>query len=914
MLPSTRDTLRTTLDYDAADWFAWNRELKLKFGDQLPRDLQEPEHMFSYFLTAIQECNHNHIPTKKLCKHSKPFWSNNLSRLSKKLQDAQKKNVQRCDPVNKSHLETCKAEFQETLITEKNTWIHRKLEGLNTRESLEFWKRYKKQFSPTTDTWIGHIKTGVGNEITNDDTEKEKIMFATYFTGQHLNDGNFDEDWLSTMEENISELKERNWDILDTSSNPSEPENIPTESQSSDENFENENLSSEILQEDVRSAIAAQTTAGKCKDMDGFHPLLLKKLPGEAICFLTTMFNKVLNKGKWIWESAMVSFIRKMDKDSYLLPGSFRPITISSYISKIFERILQRRLLFYCQRRDVIDTTQEGFLPQRSTTRYLYKMTASVIEARRRKMSVMLLFLDFEKAFDSVPTIAMIHKLNMLGVSGSFLRLINSFLDERFVTLKLNNLIGPKRQTGQFGLPQGSVLSPLLFVIYVSDLLQNVHLATGQAAAVAFKYADDGSVMVAADSMSACYNHMQRICDNLSSWCKRWRLVINCSKNKTEAVIVRSRDSASTVLGNLTISGKEIQYVKKSKVLGVIVDEEMSFKTHAQAVLKSCWFEWHRLSSLTTRKRGLNCSTLTILFKTAVLTKLLYSAPVWLYGNEEIFKAFLAKVLFKISGSQFYSSNAVLEVLFGIAPISLTLEIMTVKFLLKGLSLDDDLRAVILQIEETPSHRFYNHVSMTKKCIAWKREEETTARSIQLLDLSEDEFWYSQGQMQLYLCSKWDKLVVTNDLEHFVDKYDAHALIDAKKMVNTFATLNVSVFSREEKRVDNTNLIDFLHGHCLRFQRFKQIASRSNTQHQCLDCNAAVDSPTHKLFHCQAFAGIERDCLINLFEQHDGGEPYIMLKIQFLFSTDVGIRNALKTLVRSICCKSLFDDCYTMQN
>ena len=154
-------------------------------------------------------------------------------------------------------------------------------------------------------------------------------------------------------------------------------------------------------------------------DMDGFHPLLLKKLPSVAISFLANMFNKVLTKGKWIWESAMVSFIRKMDKASYLVPG---PITISSYISKIFERILKQRLLFYCQRRDVIDVTQEGFLPQRSTTRYLYKMTASVLEARRRKLSVMLLFLDFEKAFDSVPTTAMIYKLNMLGVSGSFLR------------------------------------------------------------------------------------------------------------------------------------------------------------------------------------------------------------------------------------------------------------------------------------------------------------------------------------------------------------------------------------------------------------------------------------------------------------------------------------------------------------
>ena len=903
MRASAKDTRRQVPNFDDADWFSWHYEAKKIFKDANDLTFDEPLQMFQLFLQVIDKCSRQYIPTKTVCKHSKPFWTQNLSVLSKQLQDVQKKYKRRSDPLLKSVLEKSKSHFQETLMQEKNDWIHRKLEGLNTRDSLEFWKRYKKQFAPKSDNFIGHLrKDGNSSSLTNSEQEKEEVLYRSFFTGAHLDGNDFDSDWMLTMQKEVQSLKERNWDIDSGTQNDRSQENPLSESKLLNETF----LNGSVTCEEVVHSIQLQKTAGKCKDMDQIHPLILKKLPGEAIVFLTKMYNMALDKGQWPWDMSAVSFIRKPDKDSYLLPGSFRPISIASYVSKIFERVLQKRLLLYCQQAKVIDDSQEGFLPQRSTTRYLYKMTAAVAEARRRKLSTILLFLDFEKAFDSVSTTAMIFKLNQHGISGKFLRLIDRFLTDRSVSLRVNDYKGPRRRVGLFGLPQGSVLSPLLFVIFVSDLLHNVHLLPGQlGSASSFKYADDGSVMASASSTTQCYDIMQQICNTLTAWCKRWHLAINCSKNKTEAIIVKSHDSGTTSLQKLVISGKQVEYVQKSKVLGVVFDANVSFEHHARLVVKSCWYRWHQLSDRTTRKRGLNCSTLALLFKTAIQTKLMYASSIWLLKNIEIFKNFMFRSLFKISGSQYYPPKSVLEVIFGLPPLQLSLEIMTVKFILKSLSVDDELKAVLLQIEESPSHPFYRHIMWTKTYLAWKDGDgdRSQRRTITLLDSTSESMMYTQGEMNSYLCSRWDLLICNNDLKHFQCR-QAQSIV-SEDLIHTDVIIQNPLFRRGETRENDTNVVDFLHGHGLRFEDFRNAVTSGTTVETCKDCTAFADSPEHKLFLCAAFSGEIRDQLISLLD-----DDFYQYRVKIVFSKSEILRRTFRKMVEYICNNSAVGDYY----
>ena len=116
-----------------------------------------------------------------------------------------------------------------------------------------------------------------------------------------------------------------------------------------------EPFNQEITSSDVISAIRRQKTSGKSPDGDKIHPIMLKKLPPAAIDFLTYLYNRVFDTGEWIWTKAYITFIRKAKKPSYTCPGAYRPLSILSYVGKMFERVLEERIRRFCSIEDTID-------------------------------------------------------------------------------------------------------------------------------------------------------------------------------------------------------------------------------------------------------------------------------------------------------------------------------------------------------------------------------------------------------------------------------------------------------------------------------------------------------------------------------------------------------------------------------
>ena len=877
---SQRTKVKKVFDYENANWKAWSSELHSLLSEKLMEEDESLDtfEMSKFFISSVIATSDKHIPLKSGCCHSKPFWSTNLSNLSKELRTAQDKFLAQSTPHNKVVFEKNKVLFKSAIIKEKNEWIHNQLEGLNVRQSQEFWKKYKRIFHKQDESFIGNLECPTTKLLLKTDKEKEDAMFTTFFCGKHLEKTAFDNEHYNNVKEDLHQLMEDNFGI---------PE-LHREKQRLEAGMNVDNpmvdlldLNDEISKNEIRDAIRIQKTADKCKDGDSIHPLMLKHLPSVGIDYLCKLYNLILENGEWVWTDAIVTFIRKTGKPSYLSTGAYRPLSISSYIGKILERILDKRLRTFCKLNDVIDDAQEGFLPQKNTTRYLYKMLAKLNEAKRRKLTAFILLIDFEKAFDSVDIACLMKKLAAFGIKGKVLKLLYSFLSCRNVKLRINGFLGIIRKC-LFGLPQGSVLSPLLFIIFISDLFSPSSLPTEVlGTADFFKFADDGSVSVIGSSTTQCYQYMQALCDYIHSWCTKWRLVVNCDPNKTEIIILKPKTKRTGQpiddnIPKIKLGDKELMYVSKSKVLGVILDDELSFQHHAKAVLTRCWYAWHQLTLNTTRYNGLNTSTLLILFKTVVLTKLLYAAPVWLYLNFDVFKQFMARAILKILGAQGYPSKMLAEVMLGLPPLQLLAEQVTIKFIMKCLAQQDSTAAIILQVEATPQHVFYNQIWAVKRFIKWRMDNKDdhnshqwpemvgfsqrrsdSSQALQLVALKDTDFIYSKDEIQGNLCYKWDNLI-KQDIKS-ITKTDPFSIEELHSeeylcsIVDSQYAINNSIFQREDKRMDSTNIADFIHGHCFLFEDFTfSYLKADKTKHValCLECFEYPDSVYHKVFEC----------------------------------------------------------------
>ena len=777
-----------------------------------------------------------------------------------------------------------KVQFKKTLTSAKNNWIREKLSDISLADSKTFWKRYKGFFGMDKTNYIGSLtRNGV---LCNKDEDKENALFEAFFSGKHLENNTFD----GTHESRVTDL----WNKISTnsfktntqSSNKSRDlfggtnlKGLSEELIAQSENF----LNGTITEEEIVNSIKKQAKYGKCSDDLDVNPIMLQHLGSHAIRLLKKIFNGCLNTSIWGWKTSLTCFIRKEGKSSYLLPGSYRPICISSYIGKLLERILEERIRYYCDSSGILDMPQEGFSPKKSTVRYLFKLMANLHEAKRKKLTAMILLIDFQKAFDSVWLPGLITKLYHYGIRGKILALVNDFLINRKLKLMVNKLTGNIRNPcSLIGLPQGSVLSPLLFIIFIADMLNNLHSINGNnnmygnIDARGYKFADDGTVSVIGNNITECVQKMQLICDDLKIWCDKWRLLINCEPNKTEVIVMRPKggEDITENLIQVKIGANKLNYVRKSKVLGVIVDDELTFQPHAVKVLQSCWFHWYKIYKNTTRWYGLNISSLTLLFKTMVVSRLMYAATVWLEHQQDLFKDLWSRALLKISGSEYHPLKQHSQLLLNVDPLNLLLQTNSVKFLLKCLTSDDDMVATILQIEQEPKHRYYKQIQALKTFLCWKQEplaedernSRTNTRNIQLVDyIHHKHCYYSKDEINDYNSHQWKNQLLKTSPELSIQNINRE---------NTKI-----LFPKGSTREENTVVAEFIHGHSLRFRNFRKSVGEDN-EDTCEFCEVMVDSPEHQLLECSTFECETRNTLLSLLGNNIADLKWRVLTLQ----------------------------------
>ena len=388
-----------------------------------------------------------------------------------------------------------------------------------------------------------------------------------------------------------------------------------TEAYSQAEPGDDNPLMSRISIEEVKTQLQ------KCKNRsapgeDGLTYLMLKKLPENLFHVITGLFNVSLSLGYFptSWKSATIKMMPKPGKDSKEAKN-WRPISLISCLAKLYERVVTARLSSYLEERKLLSQTQSGFRKGRMTAEQLFRLAEDSFTSIKKKGITAALFLDAEAAFDQAWHDAIRYKLDKIGLPKRFVRLISSFLSDR--SLQVN--VGSEkshRVTMKAGTPQGSCLSPLLYIILVNDIPQNDNASVGQ-------FADDICLWTNAYSFRGSQNRLQKAVNELESWCRKWRIKLNGSKSNLIFFNRLNEDNSSEDL-SIQLFNDIVRPCMTSKYLGILLDTRLKFHNHFQDVEARATSRLNLFKLLA--KNGVDGKTMIRLYKT-------YVRPLFEYGS-----------------------------------------------------------------------------------------------------------------------------------------------------------------------------------------------------------------------------------------------------------------------------------------
>jgi hypothetical protein len=273
---------------------------------------------------------------------------------------------------------------------------------------------------------------------------------------------------------------------------------------------------------DVHNVLIKLPSSGS-PGADEISASMLKFVPDVISNILAKLFNLSLASGSFPvqWKAAVVTPVYK--KGSKIDLNNYRPISVLPLVSKIFERLVDRQLRGHLEGRGFLSRHQYGFRKSRSCQSALLSLTDSLFTRRQNKQHSIVASLDYSKAFDLLDHETLINKMATLGMADSTTAWFKSYLEDRRQCVKYNNVLSDYVQV-VYGVPEGSVLGPTLFVIYINDLLHRLPDCSVMA------YADDLTLTVFGDTVGKATLCLQELLSIVHSWSVSNFLHLNAAK------------------------------------------------------------------------------------------------------------------------------------------------------------------------------------------------------------------------------------------------------------------------------------------------------------------------------------------------------------------------------------------------
>ena len=266
------------------------------------------------------------------------------------------------------------------------------------------------------------------------------------------------------------------------------------------------------------------------------------------------------------WKRATIVPLPKITKPRTV--SDMRPISLLPLPGKIMEMIISHRLKSYLEEHGILSSKQHGFRKKKSTISAIVEFLHDVYKDQSTNQDTFVVFLDLKKAFDTVSHKILINKLKIIGLDQNSVSWFGSYLENRVQKTTINSQISSERIIS-YGVPQGSILGPTLFTIYINDLAQKI----------------SGNINFYADDTILYSPHLALLREDLRkthNWCNQNLLTVNCKKSQWMQISLTNRKINDVTL---TLGDTKLDNVKEYKYLGVTIDSKLTFQTYRDSVI-----------------------------------------------------------------------------------------------------------------------------------------------------------------------------------------------------------------------------------------------------------------------------------------------------------------------------------------
>ena len=375
---------------------------------------------------------------------------------------------------------------------------------------------------------------------------------------------------------------------------------------------------------EFESALASCNRSSPGKDNISFD--MIKYLNIKAKKYLLSFYNHLWKSGLFpkAWQHAIVVPIVKPGKDP-CHPANYRPISLTSCLCKLFEKMVNTRLMWYLEKNNILSPTQSGARKNRSTLDSLTSLENQIKNGFLHKKMTVAVFFDIQKAYDTTWRHAILKSLYDNKLRGALPTFIKNFLSNRTFQTRIDAVYSDMFAINE-GIPQGSVLSGTLFTLAINDITKNLPKGVNNSL-----YVDDFAIFYTSSSL----RHIQRILNQAISKIETWTQSVGykLSAEKTNAIIFyRDKRWTKNENINLFLQDSSIKFLPSVKFLGLHFDQHLNWKTHTNHIKASALRATNLLKKLAHTTWGADRETILKLYKTTVIPILDYSPSYGVVG------------------------------------------------------------------------------------------------------------------------------------------------------------------------------------------------------------------------------------------------------------------------------------------